>query len=348
MTLIATYVNGQDHVIIGDLLISADQPNPTSAIPTRQHPSFPPLAHTAGIHQKICCVNSRLAVAWAADDMDVAERIITTITNNAHPPYTGHTPQRIGNQIQAMNLTQTELDQTALMFWMLDENNSIFEFCHNCKIAENPDDSNEYFIFRGSGSEHFFSLNFAPVAMTEADHYSQSIARVMARIANALYRDVVTDEAQQSYYGAGFEAIVITRQGFIKVPLTFVFWLVDGDDAKLAKNIPAVFSYLYDATGSLGLRTFSQVTGQWVQNIVSVQNFCNSDQLAAFDPNSSIHTPWSVHFFLNRPNSRLMVKIKWGADPNLRLEWDGKSIVRHGDDTFQQEFENIRAYLLAG
>jgi hypothetical protein len=323
VTLILSYQGKNALVMLGDLMLSRDKENPTAIeLPTRYDARFPVESrYLSGLHQKVFCINPKLAVAWAGDSL-LARHVIRGLSSQLDEPYTG---ARILDCIRSLGLSERELNDVAFIFWAMTEWPHVEVQDWNCGETINPADTGEKFKYAGTGTYHFFdTIGFEVKEPAHHEDWGYALGVVIGRAAMAFHSEIVSDDPHWYRYGGGFEAIVPTIDGFQKVPLTFVFWTYDGTELVL---VGPLFSQFYDQNGGLAFRRFMPVepaNGQWVQRIFPVCNFFARSAIC--DPNAPIDTLWSIHYIIdNRREGTIQFLQRMGPN-NAAVTWDGSRV----------------------
>jgi hypothetical protein len=314
MTLIAIYKREKSYAMLGDLLLS----KPTAGeqpveIPARFDKRFPLTnLNLSGLQQKVFRISPTVAVAWAGSLL-TARHIIREVAKLPQP-YDG---RHIRHCINSMELTKAELDSVSLLFLTtIPRANGQIDVtgcAHGYEQWANPANPSEQMRYAGSGSYHFLEMYPFAVGKRGGRHNDQSetLGALIGRAAQTILLEVVSDEPHDFFYGGGFEVMIISSVGFVKVPLKFVFWMIDEDKIEL---VGPIFSHLYDKNGILGLRRFVRDGESWDQKIFTVRNFMHSGESAQFEPETSIDTYWTCHYLINNAESeRVFIVHDWGA-----------------------------------
>jgi hypothetical protein len=342
VTLILSYQRGSSLVMLGDMLISTESERTTAIdIPTRFSPNFPLTnLQLYGLLQKVFCINSDFAVAWAGDCL-AARVIIQELARKLPRPTSG---AQIIEFIKSIGLSEQELNSVAFIFWAITNRDPFQIQVQDWLVKEaiiGPDSPHHKFKFAGRGEFHFFETIEFNLLGPFVDDVGHAVGTVLTRAAMALYDELLTDTAHNFLYGGGFEIVILASvKGFEKLPLTFALWVWDDNGVEL---VGPVFTHQYDSNGVLGLRRFLRTTsGKWQQTIYYVGNFLSNPAAATLDINAPLGANWTVHWFIHRTEEYGLLMIhKWGDNPSIGLRFSEGAIVPVLQDEFQAEFADL-------
>jgi hypothetical protein len=305
------------------MMLSRNSESPSVIeLPTRYDVNFPvENPYLAGLQQKVFCINSKLAVAWAGD-YRIAWHVIRGLSTRLSEPYTG---TRILDCVRSLR-REEELSEVAFIFWGMTEWPRIEVQDFNCGEWINLANPGEKFKYAGSGRHHFFdTIGFKVKETSERDDWGYALGVVLGRAAMAFHSEMVSNDPHWYSYGGGFEAMVPNTDGFQKVPLSFVFWTYDGKELVL---VGPLFSQVYDKSGGLALRRFLPMVpanGLWEQRIFQVRNFL-SDVTVACEPNAPIDSLWSIHYVTDKRKQDAVQFLQRMGPGNTAVAWDGKRV----------------------
>jgi hypothetical protein len=246
--------------MFGDLMISQQAPGVDSvALPARFDARLPPVdRRMRGLRQKIFCVNNKLAVAWAGN-VTVARHITMEVAKKTNEELF---ECDFNEFLTSLGLATHELQSVAFMFWAIRDVTKAPQAYYSVDVNTNewidPSDPQNKCVFAGSGEYHFFNLlEHQPHGMvgtvTNAEASFKGVSDIILRASTAIVDEITKDDLHDFSYGGGFEVIVPSPGGFIKIPTTQVVWRETADGIELMGPIYASY---YSENGVLSIRRF--------------------------------------------------------------------------------------------
>lgn len=322
MTVIVSYQTTEFVFLIGDLLISGVDRIDQILLPTRfvsVQPEAPP--HLVGLCQKVVCVNDNLAIAWAGSKI-VAQHLIARIANELCPPYSS---EQILNLIYSSGLSENELSSVSFIFYGAhrdEKSGHIHQFVQDYLTGETIINDSSKIKYAGSGQYHFLECMDFKVVGTQGviTDFEQSLAWLIARMAMAIFHEIISDTNHYFSYGGGFEVACLNPSAKIaKVPITFIFWTIRGDGIELAGPILA-FNYPTGRQLFISRLHREEGSGDWKLSQFIVNDILGQSSIGLSSFLPDFDTFFTVHYFVPQSaEGAVKLLVKKGYNKNIRI-----------------------------
>ena len=311
--------------MLGDLLISTpgkQQQGPLS-VPTRFDARFPVSnLELSGLRQKIVVLRDTLAAAWAGSHI-VARSILTEVQNELNEPYSG---EKILSIIDKINLSVNEKNSVSFIFYAMQRSDSSASpqiIVQDYLVGETVFGAEHKVKYYGSGTFHFFdSIGFDIKGTSGSiNEFEMSVATFLTRAAIAFYREIVSEDNHNYYYGGGFELLVPNpiEQRFEKLPFASAFWLADGKDG--LKLIGPIFTNQYIDNKDLVISRINYKGDEAVLTRFVIPHMFSAEKNRAI-PDPDFDPFFVLHYIIDTRDDNIRLILKKGKDKNIQFSID--------------------------
>lgn len=316
MTLIAAFTHkNYGTAFVGDMLLSTEKSEQTAdlLLPARIDSKRPVEArHICGMAQKVIIISNTFVVAWAGSYL-TAKSILNAM--QAYLPHPNSTNE-VFHFIDSYGLSEKELENIGLAFSILtigkDGDFAFQTAIHNGNLLEASEKLN--IRFAGSGRYHFFDS--IAVDIEKASIGSDAIeifwSEIIGRAATSFFSEINNWANYDFSYGGGFEFVVPTKMGWVKLPYTSSFWLptVTGYEP-----VNAVTNYQYNNDGSVCVSQIIPTKDGITPRLFNIEPIL-SDADASL-PTIPKQLSFSISYILQRANYKVPAQIEfrviWGS-----------------------------------